>query len=339
MKIAKTTIKDVAEKAQVSISTVSRVINNSGYVNAETKHKVMEAIRELDFEPNPLAKGLGGGKSNTIGLILPDITNLFFPSIARGVEDAATVQGYTVILGNTDNVAANEESYLNVLERKSVDGIIIAGSSSDGSRIQELTTSGLPVVLVDRTFPSLTIDSVTSDNLEGAYLAVKHLVTLGHEKILFLGGGTNISTTQEREQGYLKALRESGIPINRNLIHYGDYRFESGFDRLIEVLEKGLPFTAVFAANDLIAIGAIRAIQSRNLHVPQDFSVVGFDDIFWAKLERPPLTTVAQPIYRMGMIACELLLDKIKLPSQQEPRHIVLKPDLVLRQSTAALSL
>ncbi|MGI9951697.1 LacI family DNA-binding transcriptional regulator [Moorellaceae bacterium AZ2] len=328
------TIKDVAHKAGVAPSTVSRVMNNSGYVSAEVKERVLKAIEELGFRPNPMAKGLGGGHTYTIGLILPDITNAFFPSLARSIEDTASVHGYTVFLCNSDNEPANEEKYLRTLVQRFVDGIIIVGSSSESSCIQEVASNGIPVVLIDRRVEGVAADSVFCDNIHGAYLAVTHLLDEGHREIAFLGGPLDVSTTREREQGYILAHQEKGVPIDRSLISYGEFTYESGFKQMTDLLERGRQPSAVFAANDMLAIGANRAIEGKNLRVPEDISIVGYDDILWAALEKPPLTTVAQPVYRLGMTACEILLERINRPGVQEPRQVVLQPRLIIRQST-----
>lgn len=328
------TIKDVAKKAGVAPSTVSRVINENGYVSPEVRERVLRVIEELGYIPNPMARGLGGGQTYTIGLILPDITNIFFPSIARGVEDAASVQGYTVILCNSDNDPTNEDNYIRTLQQKFVDGIIIAGSGSQGSNIQDLVDQGLPVVLIDRRLEGVAVDAVLCDNLGGAYCAVSYLLNEGHEEIAFLGGPPEISTTKERQQGYILAHAERGLSVNQSWIKYGEFKYESGLKQMTEILEAGKMPTAVFAANDMLAIGAIRAIEAKGLKVPEDISVVGFDDILWASLEKPPLTTMAQPMYRMGMTACELLIERIRNRLDGEPRQIVFKPELIIRQST-----
>jgi LacI family transcriptional regulator len=329
-----TTIKDVARKAGVAPSTVSRVINDKGYVSPEAKKRVQDAVEELKFRPNSLARGLGGGQTQTIALILPDITNIFFPAIARSVEDAAMVQDYTVILCNSENDPVHEEEYLRILEQKSVDGIVIAGTGPKGSHIRRAIKKGIPIVLIDRRLDGAVVDSVFCDNAAGSYLAVNHLLDEGHREVAFLGGPMDISTTREREDGYKLAHQERGLAVDRNLIRYGEFKYESGFQQMNEILNEGRRPTAVFAANDMLAIGANRAIEANNLKIPDDISLVGYDDILWAALEKPPLTTVAQPIYRMGMTACELLLERINGPEAREPRQIVLKPELVIRQST-----
>ncbi|MEW6624533.1 MAG: LacI family DNA-binding transcriptional regulator [Bacillota bacterium] len=326
------TINDVAKHAQTSISSVSRVLNNSGYVREEVRRRVLKAVEELQYNPNALARGLIKNKSNTIGLILPDILNPFFAHVARGVEDTARSYGYNVFLCNTDGSIEIENQYLKVLEQKRVDGIIYAASQRGSQLIAKLKDKGTPLVVLDRQIECVDIDTVHINNYQGAYMAVNYLVSLGHRKIAFIGGPKDIQSAVNRENGYREALQAHGLVIDEDLIKYGDFRYEGGYEGAGMLLAGKKAFSALFSANDMMAIGAINRFVEAGIKVPDDISIVGFDDIPFAKLIVPQLTTIAQPIQDMSRIAAELLLEQIE-GEKKSSREVILLPKLVKRKT------
>ncbi|MDR7434127.1 MAG: LacI family DNA-binding transcriptional regulator [Armatimonadota bacterium] len=330
------TIRDVARKAGVSVATVSRVVNESAHkVREETRQRVLEAIQALGYQPNDVARGLKKRTSHTIGLIVPDISNPFYPAIARGIEDVANAHGYAIVLCNTYEDLAKEREYLSLLRRRWVDGLIFATSGVNTKHLQWLRGHRVPVVLVARDVEGLEIDAVLVDNFRGAYLAVQHLIGLGHRRIGFIGGPSTLHVSQERRRGYLQALDDAGIAPDPAYSVEGNFRAEGGDSAMQKLLQLSPPPTAVFAANDLMAIGAMNAIKRVGLRIPGDVAVVGFDDIPFASLVEPRLTTVAQPKYKMGAMAMTLLLERIE-GKGDGPRKILLEPELIVRDSCGA---
>lgn len=328
----KPTIKEVAKQAKVSITTVSRVINNvEGCTNEETRNRILKVIEELDYKPNALARSLVTKKTKTIGLILPDISNPFFPGIAKGVEDRASKYDYNVILCNSYDSLKKEDYYINVLREKYVDGIIL--SSSKLNKDDENNYSkDIPMVFIDRR-PDVNItNGVFINNFSGAYTAVKHLIDLGHRNIGCLIGPQNINTSIERLDGYKKALEDSSISINEDFIKFEEYSIEGGYSAAREIL-KDKKITAIFANNDLMAIGVYRAAKEMGYKIPGDISVVGFDDIDTAKVVEPPLTTVKQPTKVLGESAVEMLMEAIN--GKIEEKIIYLDTELIIRESTS----
>lgn len=327
----RSTIKDVARVAGVAVSTVSRVINGSGYVSAESRQRVLQAVEELHFEPSRAARALTTGRTGTVALVLPDITNPFFPAVARGVEDAASAAGYTVILCNTDDDPAQEASYISTLQEQRVDGIVLTFCSLANQEQWASLSDRIPVVLTDRRLEQGTVDSVFLDNFGGGCLATRHLLGLGHRTIGHISGPPHLFTSQDRRLGYEVALREAGVPPAEGLVRAGDFKYASGYARMRELQETGV--TAVFAANDMMAIGAIRAVEDAGGRVPEDVAVVGFDDIGLASFVKPGLTTISQPAYQMGVIATDMLLERMGGQAPRDPKQVILAPTLVVRDS------
>ncbi|HHV61197.1 MAG TPA: LacI family transcriptional regulator [Firmicutes bacterium] len=328
-------IKEVAELAKVSPSTVSRVLNGTGQVRQETREAVLRAVEQLNYRPNPLAQSLRNKKTRLVAVLLPDITNPFFPEIVRGLEDTAKGYGYNIILGNTDENREKELEYIKALSNRWVDGMIfssVSGGREVEKRIVELARV-LPVVLIDRKLEALSLSSVIVDNFRGAYDATRHLISLGHRRIGFIGGPPGIPIFNDRLNGYLRALEEAGIERDNDIIQGGDLKIKGGCLATMRLLELPHPPTAIFAANDLMAIGAIRIIKKRKLHIPGDVAVIGFDDIPLASQITPGLSTVSQPSHEIGAQAMQLLMRSIKSPRARS-KHIVLAPKLVVRKST-----
>lgn len=331
-------MSEVAEYAGVSVSTVSHVINQTRPVSDQLSARVKAAMRELGYQQNRLARSLRRGETNTIGVILPDSANPFFAEVARGIEDNGFEQGYSVIICNSDNNQEKEQFYTSVLFEKQVDGIIFlsTGESTDLiSTLQKLQELERPVVIVDRVVPGAYIDSVMTDNTEGGWLATSHLIQLGHRRIGCISGPSALSPSADRLTGYRKALAENDIPVDESLIVGGDFHYQGGYTNTINLLRSDNAPSAIFALNDLMAVGAIAAARKMGKRVPEELSVIGFDDIALASYTCPQLTTIAQSKYEMGILATNLLFDRIR-NSSLHPRFRTLETSLVIRKSTAA---
>lgn len=329
--MSRTTIKDVAREAGVSISTVSRVVSGAGPVAEATRRRVLDVVSSLRYTPNLVAQSLVNRGTRNLALFVPDIMNPFFPSIARGVADAVVAEGYTVALCNTDDESQLGVHYQGLLRGSLVDGIILCGAAGQ-SGLSHLVPADLPVVVVDRRVPKLQADSVYVDNRLGGTLATRHLRMTGCRRILHLGGPPGVSTAEERLAGYRRALGEAYQP---DLVTRGPFQAESGHARTRAAIERGLDFDGVFAANDLLALGALQALARAGRQVPDDVSVIGYDDIYMAALALPPLSTIAQPTYRLGTLAGRMLVERIRQSdAPPPPRSVVLDPVLRVREST-----
>ncbi len=330
------TIREVAASARVSVATVSRVVSGSPHrVSEGTRNRVLAAVERLQYQPNLVARGLKKRVTHTIGLIVPDISNPFFPAIARGIEDVANRAGLAVLLCNTDEDLGKERSYLTLLRKRMVDGLIFATVGANTEHLRMLRRQHIPAVLIARAPDGVEIDAVLVDNRRGAREATEHLLRLGHQRIAFIGGPATVSPAKERHAGYRDALGGAGVRADPLLVVDGAFRAEGGAAAVGELLRRGVRFTAIIAGNDLMAIGAMEELRRRGRRLPEDVAVVGFDDIMFASLVEPPLTTVAQPTYRMGALAMERLLDLIGGGSRA-PRRLVLDPQLVVRRSCGA---
>lgn len=328
------TIRDVAERAGVSPITVSRVINNSGYVSQETRSRVEAAIAELQYVPNSLARSLRFKRTHTLALVLTDITNPFWTTVARGVEDAASQCGFNVILCNTDENEAKQSEYLHVLLQKQVDGFLLVPARSTPEPITLIQSQKVPAVVLDRQVPGAQVDIVRGDSEGGAYQLVQLLLSLGHRRIAMLSGPVSISTAADRVSGYRRALQEAGLEAQAELICYGEYTQESGYQMARKALSLMPRPTALFAANNFIAIGALRALREMGIRVPEDMALVSFDDIPPAFVIEPFLTVAAQPAYEMGRRATELLLARLSGQAPPEYQEIVLPTEIIVRRSS-----
>lgn len=329
-----TKLADVARVAGVSASTVSRVLTRPELVNVETRALVRRTIAELHYHPSRVARRLRTerGPTNLVGLILPDIQNPFFADLARGVEDVAQAHGFVTVLANTDEDPGKERRYLDVMRAESVDGVILPPVSSEGKATAPLDEAGIPVVYVDRRPRRATADAVVIDNERGARDATEHLLRLGHRRIGLIGGRPDLSTSRERIEGYRQALREADVPFEPALVLEGDSRQGSG-RRLAERLLATDPRpTALVVSNGLMTLGALEAIRTLGLRIPDDVALIGFDDMPWALAVDPPLTVVRQPAHAMGRRAMELLLERVA-DSTRAVQVVALQPELVVRGS------
>ncbi len=330
------TINDIARLANVSKATVSRVINNkSEGVGEETKKKILRIIAELNYQPSLIARGLVTKRTNSLGLVIPDIANPFFPQLARGAEDTALQYGYNLFLCNSDNSLEKEEKYLRAFIEKSVDGVILASSMSKSAfQCQMLKEAQIPYVLLDRYIegsePGM---GVFLDNRAGAYRATDYLLKNGHRRIAFISGPFALMTGWHRFQGFQMAHCDQGVEMDYNLIREGDYQFASGKELIEQLLDAGESFSAVFAGNDMMAIGAYKALKQHRISVPEEVEIIGFDNIELASLIEPALSTVAQPTYEMGVLGAEMLIRVIEGQTVPE-KSIYLKPELLLRETT-----
>lgn len=335
------TINDVARHAGVSAMTVSRVINNSGYTSRPTRERVERAIAELGYVPNALARQLRSRSTNTLALVVSDISNPFFTTIARGVEDTASAHGFAVMFCNTDESEEEEARYLRLLIERQVDGVLLVPAGGSDKSLAMLRAHGTPTVVIDRRVPARRVDSVRSDSEAGAHALTRHLIQLGHRRIAVLSGRRAVSTSVDRVAGCRRALEEAGLELDPDLVIYGDYNFgernQSDGHRMAQrVLAVSPRPSAVFAANNFIAFGAIRAIREAGLRVPDDVSVVAFDDLPAEWVMEPFLTVVAQPAYEIGRRAAELMLERLAGTRTVDGEDVILPTELITRRSSAA---
>ncbi|AMV11266.1 LacI family transcriptional regulator [Geobacillus thermoleovorans] len=324
-------IKDVAKRANVSTATVSRVLRNAGNVTEETRQRVLEAIEALNYQPNVLGRYLRRMETETVLVVVPDITNPFFSKVLRGIEAVALKHGYQVLLGDTQNDVRLEEQYLNLLPQRQVDGMIFLTARIGKELVEEMARQ-FPIVLACEYLEGADIPTVSIDNISSARKATEHLIRLGHCRIAHLSGPMNIILSRDRLRGYQQALAQHELEADAALVQEGDFTYESGYNLTLKLLALEKPPTAIFAANDEMAIGAIKAVRHRGGRVPDDVAVVGFDDIQMASIFEPSLTTIAQPMFEIGQKAMELLLALIEGTSARR-RQLVLPDRLVIRDS------
>ena len=331
------TIKDIAKYTGLSITTISLVLNEKAdKIPQKTKDIILEAVKELNYTSNKVAVGLVKKKTYTIGLIIPDIRNIFFSILAKGIEDACRSVGWNLILCNTNDIHKSDMQYIQVLADKGVDGVLyIMAAESDEENIQDsinlMNSLGIHFIMIDRYVEGGDIVSIATDHIKGGYLATKHLIDLGHKNIACITGPLNLNCSKNRLLGYRNALEEANIPYDSGLIFEGMYTIQGG-GRAIEYF-SGKNYTAIFAFNDLSAFGAYRELVKRNVRVPEDVSIIGYDNIFLCDLLDVPITTVNQPIYTIGKKATELLINKDQLENNKG-NHITFEPEIVVRNST-----
>jgi DNA-binding LacI/PurR family transcriptional regulator len=330
-------LQDVARRAGVSAATVSRAINEPHRLNVATLARVEEAIRALGYRPSRVARRLRveKGLSRLVGLVIPDIQNPFFADIARGVEDAASRDGYAVFLGNSDDELEKERRYLEVMVAESVDGIVLPPSSSRSEAAEELARSGMPLVCVDRRLTRVRVDTVSVDNALGAEQAVEHLIGLGHSRIGFIVGRLDLSTSVERLEGFERAFRRHGLEQPAGLVVAGDSRASTGRERAMELLRSQERPTALLAGNSMLTLGVLEAIHALGLRIGRDIALIGYDDMPWSLALDPPLTVVRQPAYELGFRAMELLLRRMRAPGGSTTT-LLLEPELIVRRSCGA---
>ncbi len=330
------TIRDVARLAGVSTATVSRVINGTGFVTEELRERVMAAMAEHNYQPNNLARSFRQNRSFMVALMISDISNPFFTSLVRGVEDVVNERGLNLILCNTDEDPGKELSYAKVLISNRIDGVIMAPTKGGAECAELFTASSIAVVFIDRYLATVRTDAVLIDNSQGAYEATSHLISHGHRRIGIITGLEDVSTSLEREAGYRRALRDSGLEVDTSIIARGNSRIDGGFNqtkRLMSLPPDTRP-TSLFTTNNLLTIGALLALKDMGLRVPRDIALVGFDDFESTAVVEPPLTVVAQPTYEIGRTAADYLFRRMAGGmSSDAPAHVRLMPRMITRES------
>ncbi|MDH6591397.1 LacI family transcriptional regulator [Variovorax sp. TBS-050B] len=336
------TIKDVALRAGVSVTTVSHVVNDTRHVSAKGRERVEQAIRELGYVPNAMARSLKSNTTSTLGMLIPNSSNPYFAEIVRIVEDRCFGAGYTLVLCNTDDEPRRQSVYLQVLAERRIDGLIVVstGAGEDDSLVTQLHGLRIPTVLVDREIADPACDLVETAHMQGGLLAVRHLLSLGHRRIACIGGPVGVMPSEQRIEGWRMALAEAGASSQPQgagadaLLWRGGFTSQGGYEAMHAILRTEQAPSAVFVCNDLMAIGALRAAHESGVHVPDDLSIVGFDDIELSAYTSPPLTTVAQPKERIGALAVDMLLERVG-GKRRDARKVVLQPELRVRASTA----
>ena len=328
-----TTIIEVAKRAGVSPTTVSHVINNTRFVSEDTRLRVMDAISELDYRQNILARALRRGETHTLGLILPDSANPFFAEVGRSIEEAAYEKNYNIILCNSEWNKEKEERYVKVLSEKQVDGVIFMATGDEPRSLSRLLEQDIPIVVVDRELEDLEMDSVLTNNRDGGYAATRHLIDYGHQRIGCISGPSHITPSAQRVTGYQQALLDAGLTIEEELVVQGDFRPQTGYEAAHHLLTLNDPPSAIFVCNDMMAIGVLSLATSLGMRIPEDFSVVGFDNIELSTYTVPPLTTYSQSKELMGYNAIKMLLERIHHRSQPA-RRVIVPGELVVRQSS-----
>jgi len=325
-------LADVARRAGVSTASVSRVLAGKPHVSDDVRQRVLVAVNELNFRPSRLARSLRAQRSHVLGLIISDIQNPFFISIVRAIEDIAYHHQYSLVLCNADEDPDKEALYIDLMIAEKVAGVVISPTHETATSCQRLADVGIPAVAIDRRVSSLPVDTVLVDNIRATFELVSHLIADGHRRIGAVVGAPTVSTGHERRDGYLRALQAHGLTPEAELLCFGPPTTAAGYQMVNTLLDLPNPPTALFLGNNLLTIGALKAIHERNLRIPEDIAVAAFDEMEWMFVMKPALTVVAQPVYAMGKCAAELLLARIADPTRPI-QEIVLEPTIQIRQS------
>ncbi|MFC7395528.1 LacI family DNA-binding transcriptional regulator [Scopulibacillus cellulosilyticus] len=326
----KPTIYDVAKEAGVSISTVSKVMNNTGNISAETRKRIQETMKRLNYQPFVASVKK---RMRTIGLLIPNIADPFMAEMARSIEDQGRKLGLSLMVCSTDNDLEKEVEYISMLQQKYIDGIIVATGLKRNKAIKALIDTEIPVVLLSRDVPSLAIDTVIVDDFFGAFEATSYLIKLGHKRIAMITEDIEFPSIECRFQGYKKALENAGLMYDEGLVSFNNISFDGGKKSALALLQSNKMPTAIFASTESLAIGTIQSAHELNVKIPEDLSVIGFDNTILATMCVPQLTTIAQPIEEMAQKAIELLIEEINTPKKVRQR-VVLSPELIVRDST-----
>jgi LacI family transcriptional regulator len=331
------TIIEVAKRADVSIATVSNVIRGTRRVSPELTERVQAAIRELNYSPNEIARSLKVRQTRMLAMVLPDITNPFFPEIIRGAEDTAFERGYFLLTANTDEQIGRERRIVAALRSYRVDGVLLASASgTDTSHLKGTIDAGIALVCLDRTVPGIKADAVLLDNVRGARECVRHMIQKGHRRIAIVTGSLDLQTGRERLRGYEEALREADIPVERSRIFEGDFRHDSGYRHGKHIMQQSVRPAAIFVCNGVMTLGVLKAFEELNIRCPDDVALATFDDLAVDSPFHPHLTTVVQPSYEMGARAAGILIDRIEGHITKEPSIVRVAPTLIVRESTEA---
>ena len=329
-----TTIKDIARKAGVAPSVVSRALNNKYGVKDSTKNLILKLAKEMNYYPNTAARSLVTRRTDTIGIMMADISEPYYSQLIKGMEYVANQTGYTLLFSNSYESVEHNRVLQKMIYAQRVDGLIIVGSNIREKNFSlALFEQEIPFVLVERNFSDPRVNCIWVDNVAGAYLATKYLVEKGHRKIGHMAGNLYYQVALDRLEGYKKALLEAGIDYSEELVVSGNFVWQSGYETMKDILRHYPQCTAVFVASDAMAYGALQAITEAGLIVPDDIGIIGFDDLEFSNLTNPPLTTIRQPRYRMGQKAMEMLTDILR-GEEKNGIKIPLDPELIVRQST-----
>lgn len=324
-------IKEVAKQANVSIATVSRVLSKPETVAEKTIKRVLEVIEDLNYQPNAAARQLRMAETTTILVVVPDITNTFFSDVLRGIESVALENGYQVLLGDADNNAEREKGYLSILRQKKAAGMILLTAGIEANIVEEIA-SEYPVVLACEYLEGINVPTVSIDNVSGARKATEYLINLGHKRIGFISGPMNSVLGRDRLKGFYQAMAQYSLKVEPDLVQEGNFSYKSGLNMMNKMLAYSHTPTAVFAANDEMAFGAVNAIEQKGLTVPQDISIIGFDDIKFSSIFKPALSTISQPTFDIGTKAMQLLIG-LMTNQKMEKTQYILENRLVLRDS------
>lgn len=326
-----TTIRDVARDARVSTATVSRVLSGKNPVSDEFRERVLDAVERLEYQPNALARSLREETTKTVGLLVSNVMNPFFTAVARAVEDSAAERGYSVVLCNADEDPSKEERYLDTLLQRRVDGLIVSPARAESPRLSRIGNNGLPVVFVDRAIEGIEAPVVRADGRRAVEELVEYLVGLGHRRMAVISGPQEVVSGRERLEAFLGAAERLGVPVAAARVEIGDFRRESGREAVLRLLDLVPPPTAVFAANNLMALGALQGISEAGCRIPEDLSLASFDDVTWFSLMSPPITAIAQPARELGAAAARMLLEVAE--KRERPESLILEAELVVRGS------
>lgn len=328
-------LKDIAKHLNISISTVSRVLNDTGRVNKDTRERILKAIKEFGYQPNEIARSLKRKSANILGVIVPDLSNSFYANVIKGVEKVARDNDHSVIVCNSDEDIQKEEEYVQLLLQKQVTGLVIATVGGNPELFEQYHRSGIPFVFIDNLPQTQeNFDVVTIDNVKAGYELAKHLIDQGHERLAIITGPQNQSTAAERLQGFAKCLEENGLPVRDKWIGVGEFKRESGYSIMKSWLQQDELPTAIFAANDFLLYGAIKAILEKGLRVPHDIAAVCFDANDDTGLVKPQITSVIQPAHRIGSIAADIIMRKEKNKDLKVFEKVVLEPTLIINESS-----
>lgn len=330
-KFSKPTLEDIAKLANVSVSTVSRVINN-GSVSAKTRKKVEEILKENNYFPNAIARSLRGGRTQTIGFIIPDITNPFFTNIISELGKMYKNTGYSIIVCNTFDDPVIEQKQIDNLLEKRVDGLFVTSADESFAKTYEAINRESPVIMIDRDI-SANLDCVRTDNIEGSMHALSCLINRGRRRILVIAGPQKFTPGQERYEGYLRTLDLFNLPLDKSLIQFGDFTKKSGFELTKNVLQQGIKIDAIFATNNFMGVGAIQALKDEGYKIPDDIALIMFDDLDLADVVDPPITVVSQSIREIGIEVGNLMFKRMQNDEIFEPKKVLIKSKLILRKS------
>ncbi|MCB2291491.1 LacI family transcriptional regulator [Clostridium sp. CS001] len=331
------TISDIAKEAMVSHATVSRVLNNSGYVKDETRKKVLEVIKDLNYTPSAIARSLSTSKTNTIGVIIPDINNLFFGEIIKGITEVADEHSLNIILCDTDENKDKELKAINVLKEQRIQGLIITPTfykeTGNSENLNTLKNLGIPIILIDGHVEYLDFSGVFIDHIKGAYDGTTALIEAGHRKVAIITGDMNSRPARERLQGYEKALQANNIAIESEYIFYGDYKYETAYEITKQILKMDNRPTAIFVSSNTMILGCIRAFYEEKLSIPEDMAIMGFDKIDVLNIIGMNISFINGPSNELGKIGMKMLLELLSSKKRNEVKRVTILPELVLRGS------